>query len=161
MDYWCSLWFWPINESELLPSRSQYFFDLNWLLMGNVMEPMTETGKTSDLFPESQPQQTSIDFNDRFGQLDIDKIIRENPRLKIANRLVAMHRFFHWELEFADLFAENGGFDLILGNPPWLKVEWQEAGILGDANPLFVVRKVTASQLDNLREQSFEQYPQL
>jgi len=161
MDYWCSLWFWPINEAEQLPSRSQYFFDLNWLLMGGVMEPIAETGKTSDLFPDTQPQQQSLDFNDRFGQLDVDKIIRENPRLKMANRLVGIHRFFHWELEFADLFAENGGFDLILGNPPWLKVEWQEAGVLGDANPLFVLRKATASALNHLREQSFEQYPQL
>ncbi|MCX7085124.1 MAG: hypothetical protein NTY69_06245, partial [Methylococcales bacterium] len=69
--------------------------------------------------------------------------------------------FFHWELEFADIFANNGGFDLILGNPPWLKVEWQEAGILGDANPLFVLRKYTASQLNTFREQAFSEYPQL
>ena len=161
MDYWCSLWFWPISDAEQLPSRSQYFFDLNWLLMGGVMEPITKTGQTAELFPDTLPQQSSLDFNDRFGQLYVDKIIRENPRLKIANRLVGVHRFFHWELEFADLFAENGGFDLILGNPPWLKVEWKEAGILGDANPLFVLKKTTASDLNYLREESFEQYPKL
>ena len=29
-------------------------------------------------------------------------------------------RFFHWELEFPDVFRETGaGFDAILGNPPW------------------------------------------
>jgi len=161
MDYWCSLWFWPIEDAEQLPNRSQYFFDLNWLLMGNVLEPINEVGQSYDIFPDTQAQQTSLDFNDRFGQLDVDKIIRENPRLNIVNRLVGIHRFFHWELEFADLFAENGGFDLILGNPPWLKVEWQEAGIMGDANPLFVLRKISASQLNHLREQSFEQYPKL
>ena len=50
---------------------------------------------------------------------------------------------------------------MILGNPPWLKVEWQEAGILGDANPLFVLRSFSASQLNNLREQALSEYPNL
>ncbi|MBA5866431.1 MAG: N-6 DNA methylase [Nitrospira sp. CR1.3] len=30
-------------------------------------------------------------------------------------------RFFHWELEFPEVFAA-GGFDCVLGNPPWDKV---------------------------------------
>ena len=161
MDYWCALWFWPINQAELLPDRNQYFFDLNWLLMGGTLEPVTEPGQTADLFPDTLPQQLTIDFNDRFGQLDIEKILRDNPRLNLANRLAEQYHFFHWELELADIFADNGGFDLILGNPPWLKVEWQEAGIMGDANPLFVLRNFSASQLNALREQSFIDYPKL
>jgi hypothetical protein len=34
-------------------------------------------------------------------------------------------RFFHWELEYPELFLDkqNGGFDAILGNPPWEKVK--------------------------------------
>ncbi len=28
------------------------------------------------------------------------------------------HPFFHWPLEFPDVF-ERGGFDVVLGNPPW------------------------------------------
>ncbi len=161
MDYWCALWFWPINQAELLPDRNQYFFDLNWLLMGGTLEPITELGQSSDLFPDTLPQQFTIDFNDRFGQLDIEKIIADNPRLNLANRLAEQYHFFHWELELADVFASNGGFDLILGNPPWLKVEWQEAGIIGDANPLFVLRKFSSGQLNAFREQNFINYPKL
>lgn len=33
--------------------------------------------------------------------------------------------FFHWPIEFPDVF-EYGGFDMILGNPPWDKVEMKE-----------------------------------
>lgn len=161
MDYWCALWFWPIHESGLLPDRAQYFMDLHWLLAGNVMEPLHATGETANLFPETRPEQESLDFNNRFGQLDIDKILRENPRLKLANDLATRHRFFHWELEFADLFVSHGGFDLVLGNPPWIKVEWQEGGVMGDFNPLFVLRKFTAPQLNALRDQSFDDYPGL
>ncbi len=38
----------------------------------------------------------------------------------VAERIAAEMRFFHWELEFPDVFRETGaGFDAILGNPPW------------------------------------------
>ena len=38
----------------------------------------------------------------------------------VADRIAAEMRFFHWELEFPDVFREAGsGFDAILGNPPW------------------------------------------
>jgi type I restriction-modification system DNA methylase subunit len=35
-----------------------------------------------------------------------------------ANALSIDHKFFHWPLEFPDVF-EQGGFDVIIGNPPW------------------------------------------
>lgn len=35
--------------------------------------------------------------------------------------LVEQYRFFHWHLQFPRVFA-RGGFDVILGNPPWEQV---------------------------------------
>lgn len=44
---------------------------------------------------------------------------RSNPRLVATARDLSLtHRFFHWPLEFPEVFAE-GGFDVILGNPPY------------------------------------------
>ena len=38
----------------------------------------------------------------------------------VAREVAARHRFFHWELEFPDVFREEeAGFDAVLGNPPW------------------------------------------
>ncbi len=34
-------------------------------------------------------------------------------------------RFFHWHLRFGDVM-ENGGFDCVLGNPPWERIKLQE-----------------------------------
>lgn len=31
--------------------------------------------------------------------------------------------FFPWHLYFADVFKENGGFDIVIGNPPYLRVQ--------------------------------------
>ncbi|MGI6417644.1 MAG: Eco57I restriction-modification methylase domain-containing protein [Thermoguttaceae bacterium] len=39
---------------------------------------------------------------------------------EIVGQVARRHRFFHWELEFPDVFnAQSHGFDAVLGNPPW------------------------------------------
>lgn len=44
-----------------------------------------------------------------------------SPETKsVAARIARENRFFHWELEYPDVFrAEKQGFDAVLGNPPW------------------------------------------
>ena len=38
----------------------------------------------------------------------------------VAREVATRHRFFHWELEFPDVFEKTGtGFDAVVGNPPW------------------------------------------
>lgn len=34
-------------------------------------------------------------------------------------------QFFHWHLEFPEVF-EDGGFDVVLGNPPWERIKLQQ-----------------------------------
>lgn len=36
------------------------------------------------------------------------------------------HRFFHWCVEFPEVFAANRGFDVMCGNPPWDKLQMEE-----------------------------------
>lgn len=39
---------------------------------------------------------------------------------QVVSQLRGELKFFHWELEFPDVFAStNSGFDAVLGNPPW------------------------------------------
>ena len=42
-----------------------------------------------------------------------------------AKRLADQYQFFHFHLAFPEVFA-NGGFDILLGNPPWERVKLQE-----------------------------------
>lgn len=48
---------------------------------------------------------------------------------KTAGRVKALaeeHRFFHWHLEFPEVFMKKQGFDCVLGNPPWERIKLQE-----------------------------------
>ncbi|MEU3997407.1 class I SAM-dependent DNA methyltransferase [Streptomyces fungicidicus] len=46
--------------------------------------------------------------------------------------------FFHWELEFAQVIA-RGGYDLLVGNPPWVQPDWQEGLTLAELDPWFAL----------------------
>ncbi|OPL19556.1 MAG: hypothetical protein AVO35_10360 [Candidatus Aegiribacteria sp. MLS_C] len=44
-----------------------------------------------------------------------------------VQRLAGMYKFFHWHLEYPDVFTgDDPGFDVVLGNPPWERVKLQE-----------------------------------
>ena len=56
----------------------------------------------------------------------------------IAERVAARMRFFHWELEFPDVFrAPESGFDAILGNPPWETLQPNSKEFFSNIDPLF------------------------
>ena len=42
-----------------------------------------------------------------------------------ANAMAIRNDFFHWPLEFPVVY-ESGGFDVVLGNPPWERIKLQE-----------------------------------
>ncbi|HDS1655195.1 TPA: hypothetical protein QEL76_003161 [Stenotrophomonas maltophilia] len=160
MDYWCALWFWPLDKADDLPSREEWWFVLETVLIGNASLAASSGG--SDLFPETMPQ-TTLDLapeRDRYGHVDIEALVDILPQLKVARQVAAQQRFLHWELEFADIFQLHAGFDVVLGNPPWIKVEWNEQSLLSDFDPRFAIRKLSAKQTADQREDVFAEHPQ-
>lgn len=157
MDYWCALWFWPIDKADLLPSRSEFINDMNLILVGTIsgdgISNMLEYQQMS-LFPTEQDEIISKVKALFPGQseVDIDNLCMLFPRLELVREIAEQNKFMHWELEFADLFKERGGFDLVIGNPPWIKVEFNEQGILADHNPIFAVKKLSATQTTDRRK---------
>jgi hypothetical protein len=180
MDYWCALWFWPITQSASLPSREAWWMEVGAILEGSVVDiapqrsfdlSMTEPQAAQVIVPDVQatiegfetqlPLSQAADqpnLHDKFGHLRISRLREHMPRIHQVEQIAETRRFMHWGLCFSDLLLRRGGFDLILGNPPWLKVEWNESGILGERNPIFAVRKISASDLARLRAEAFEQF---
>ncbi|OJT00353.1 class I SAM-dependent DNA methyltransferase [Marinobacter nauticus] len=88
MDYWCALWFWPLDKVDELPDRQKWLFDLNTILnsagtfdfapeqeslLGSTSTPESATPENEkqaeqgedlfakpvdDLFAADEPQQT-------------------------------------------------------------------------------------------------------
>jgi hypothetical protein len=80
----------------------------------------------------------------------LDYLDPEPETLATVEELAGQHRFFHWDLEFPDVFTpERSGFDAMLGNPPWetLKPNSQEFFSDHDA------RYRTYSKQEALRQQ--------
>lgn len=180
MDYWCALWFWPITDSDNLPSREEWWMEVGAILEGNVVDITAQPGldfqalrpeTARELAPKAQASFAAFEvqpelplaadpprLHDRLGQLRISRLREHFPRFPLVEDIAAKRRFMHWELFFADILLVRGGFDLILGNPPWIKVEWNESGVLGERNPIFDIRKISASDLANLRSGAFAEF---
>ncbi len=146
MDYWCALWFWPISQAELLPSRSEFLFEMDLILRGTIQTNNTQK-QLSFLVDEEELM---------IQDVDLDWLCNNFPRLALVRKIANDNKFMHWELEFADVFADKGGFDLVIGNPPWVKLEWKEQNVLSDKNPMFAVKKLTATQTTHHREKALE-----
>ena len=168
MDYWCALWFWPIRDAGGLPDRDEFLNEISLVLTGSVYQPGVGPNQTADLFGAEYAEhadEIAKRIANEIGMLDLEKLFEQFPRLKFVDELAKRHRFHHWELAFADLFygeradgSVRGGFDLVLGNPPWIKVEWEEGGVLGDYNPALVLRRHSATEITALRDDIFERH---
>ena len=149
MDYWCALWFWPISEANLLPERSEFISDMYLILQGTM--PTTYQEKQTSLFDINIEEDGVMIQN-----VNLDQLCEMFPRLALVRKIANDNKFMHWELEFADVFADKGGFDLVIGNPPWVKLSWNEQNLLSDSNPMFAVKKLSAAQTSNQRAKSLE-----
>ena len=61
-----------------------------------------------------------------------------------ARELARRHRFFHWYIEFPEVF-ERGGFDCVLGNPPWDQLQF-------DPREFFSTRDSTIAKAQHMAE---------
>ena len=176
MDYWCALWFWPIDKAEMLPTRSEFLNDLNLILVGTIStkKEFAEIGYDQISLFDNENEDlklihkiNALQSSDK-SEVDLDSLCVLFPRFELARDIANQNKFMHWELEFADLFVDRGGFDLILGNPPWVKLTWEEKGVLSDEQPLFIIRKMNAAQTtlkrnevlsnSNIRKKYFNEY---
>jgi len=56
----------------------------------------------------------------------------------IVSRIATRLNFFHWEIEFPDVFTvERTGFDSVLGNPPWETFQKESKEFFSDFDPVY------------------------
>lgn len=156
MDTWCALFFWPLDQTEQLPRRTG-FLESARILLGD--EP---------------PADNLLSFLSSIFDFDIKSLFDaakdEVPDTEVVSGIVSWYRigkeiageqkFHHWELVFTEILGsgvdKKGGFDLILGNPPWLRFKWSEAPVLYDLEPILGVKETSTSELDDIKEDIIE-----
>lgn len=139
LDYWCSLWFWDVRDIRLLPNRTEWYNEVESILQID----------TNELLADGTPQdiKEQIRKKTRAGTL-----FDTSDRIEKIEQLALQHRFFHNELEFIEVFYERGGFDVIVGNPPWVSVEMDEAGIIGEKYPQLAIRSFKAAEIRKIAD---------
>lgn len=79
------------------------------------------------------------DFPMLISAFDLEADARQRPWWAEFDATRQRERFFHWELEFPEVFVETDrpGFDAVLGNPPWDKVLPTKLDFYGGVDALF------------------------
>jgi hypothetical protein len=96
-DLWCAQWFWPADPEAFEA------FDVD--PTADVIPPPGEGDFQAIVAHVLNPSRSITD--DQRAMLDVG--------LAVA----AEHHFFHWALEFPEVMVDGGGFDVVIGNPPW------------------------------------------
>lgn len=124
-----------LNRDDSLLSR--------WRLAGDLWCSRWFSGKTSAA--SAAEVRAAIDALLRKDQTLPTNVL--SKLLQSARQHAGAHRFFHWPLEFADVFTDadggaRGGFDAVIGNPPW---EMLRADHSDDGTSAHVVRFIRES----------------
>lgn len=174
MDYWCSLWFWDVRQAAELPTRQQYWQDIANILeldaakaVEGVIERkgqqrMFETANQLSMVLEGEEEHDAVAEEETSGQTFTEAVIEytnrkdlfdNNQRLDVISNLTKQYYFFHPQLEFLEVFWERGGFDLIAGNPPWLKLLFEESGIISEKFPEVAIRSESAPRVRKMQNE--------
>lgn len=110
---------WEIKQAEY-----RVFKDILHAEIGEKRKTLRELGdkpdEQMDLFGggrEERQQKLEL-FKDRIERLkaEIDELQEEMQALREERPLV-------WNIEFAEIFFDKGGFDIVIGNPPYVRQE--------------------------------------
>lgn len=156
MDTWCALWFWPVDQAGLLDGTAPEYAresggtrsrvplaDLDdWIEFATAVLGGADVQEEWTLFSTPENLDDLTEWEDQLPALMMMRnpanIQVRFPWLDTVRELGERHGFFHWELEFAHVFAgDKGGFDLQVGNPPWVRPDWKENEVLAEFDPWF------------------------
>ena len=151
MDAWCALWLWPLDKADMLPSWTEFLHGMAMILEGGFMPDGSLAAPSiaefvdpaPDFFDDLEPEAPAKDLfqavkkkqDSLFRETDVDALVQEVDWLGVAMEVAARERFTHFDLIFADVLKARGGFDVIVGNPPWAKPSWNEGLVLADLDP--------------------------
>lgn len=97
------------------------------------------------LSPKTQETLSLVPTSEHLGRrlLGAQVTSEDENREAYAERLCREAKVFHWPLEFSAVMAK-GGFDCVLGNPPWEKAKIEDKKWFGSRKPEVAKAKTAA-----------------
>ncbi|MCY4541541.1 MAG: hypothetical protein OXB95_03980, partial [Rhodobacteraceae bacterium] len=146
MDYWCALWFWPLGEVDLLPSREEFLAEMHLILHGrqpgsSAYFDMLGSERLRDTL--SREARTLFEMSGD-AVFEPEALVQHIPRFRVVASVSEQKRFLHWPLELGDILLLEGGFDLVIGNPPWVRLNWSDKLYLSTFDPRLELRRTTS-----------------
>jgi hypothetical protein len=95
-----------------------------------------------------------IPTEELFRQAQADPGLLPEKLVEGMVQLAERHKFFHWHLEFPNVFGENGegGFDVVLGNPPWERLQFEERTFFENRKPDISAESSQAKRREMIKE---------
>ncbi|MGU3292510.1 Eco57I restriction-modification methylase domain-containing protein [Williamsia sp. M5A3_1d] len=160
MDAWCALGFWPITRSgnddatgqARPPDMNEWILTLEELLGAAGVKKVDNAQGTFQDMAEGFDELALIDDRDRefSGMRRIPELLTRHDWLGAARQVSQEQGFFHWELDFSAVFR-NGGFNLQVGNPPWVRPTWNDGNSLAEKDPYFSLQEKISERVFNAR----------
>ncbi len=129
MDAWVGLWFWTLDGDVAPPTWREWLTTLDRIVGSEPTEPVGQLDLFADLAAIEAAEQRRA-----AGRESVMSIAPGAHWLRRAEELARHEGAWHWELEFAPRFRE-GGFDLQVGNPPWVRPTWRDDLVLAEWDP--------------------------
>lgn len=101
-----------IFKTRIEDDKEEYFQAYNQMITTANQLP---TNEQRELF--IQQENVELKKKYKFDYLELETQLHEFTKKD------KIRPFFPWHLYFADVFKENGGFDIVIGNPPYLRVQ--------------------------------------
>ncbi|MHC2850615.1 hypothetical protein ACUXOC_002093 [Corynebacterium mucifaciens] len=89
------------------------------------------------------------------GARAMDTVLANHPWLRVVQSVAADQGFFHWDLDFAAVFA-RGGFDLQVGNPPWVRPDVKMDDLYAELDPWFTLAHKPTQVEKNARRERLD-----
>lgn len=129
---------------------------LRWLVPGWPMDTASKLAKIADETLRRSLLELLAPTRNLAAVIAAGSIEGQGPEIEAANALLARVRklaarevFFHWWTAFPDVFGDagrSGGFDAVIGNPPWDRIKLQQVEWFAEREPRIAMQPRAADR---------------
>lgn len=125
-------------DRELLTKSSdEKFVQLGFVFGSGIKRKMEELERNIKMYVDTSQRSVKEKLKESIDELRwelIEETLKEQGKLDKMEEIKKLREksvkpFFVWELEFSEVFKEKGGFDVVIGNPPYIQLQ-KDKGML-------------------------------